>query len=79
MWQEAGLVRDAAGLRGALLRIGDGRASPQHQVARLLCWSALLRTESRGAHYRTDHPNLDSDWRGHLVLRQEEEPMLELA
>jgi len=24
--------------------------------------SALLRTESRGAHHRTDHPNTDPDW-----------------
>ncbi len=31
---------------------------------------ALERSESRGAHYRTDHPDLDPDWRHNIVVSQ---------
>ncbi len=31
--------------------------------------SALERTESRGAHYRTDHPETDPDWRRNIYSR----------
>ena len=33
-------------------------------AARLIARSALLRTESRGVHYRTDHPHPDPSWAG---------------
>jgi len=37
-------------------------------VARLMIWSALQRTESRGVHYRTDFPARDdAHWRRHVV------------
>lgn len=36
-------------------------------VAQILLLAALRRTESRGAHYRSDYPALDDEaWRGHL-------------
>jgi succinate dehydrogenase/fumarate reductase flavoprotein subunit len=79
MWDQVGLVRDAAGLRAALgeiEHIGEGLAdvgvtggtafnlawqdwlnlTNQVAVAQLIATSALLRTESRGAHYRRDFP-----------------------
>ncbi|MFB6295833.1 MAG: L-aspartate oxidase, partial [Halobacteriales archaeon] len=31
---------------------------------------ALERTESRGAHYRTDHPDLDPDWQRNIYLER---------
>jgi L-aspartate oxidase len=37
-------------------------------VARLMIWSALQRTESRGVHYRADFPNRDDEhWVKHVV------------
>jgi L-aspartate oxidase len=51
LWRQAGLVRDADGLRAL--------SEDPHPLARLIARHALLRTESRGAHMRSDHPALD--------------------
>ncbi|MDQ3815793.1 MAG: hypothetical protein M3347_17915, partial [Armatimonadota bacterium] len=41
-------------------------------IARLIVRAALERTESRGAHYRTDFPETDDEhWRRHILLRCE--------
>jgi L-aspartate oxidase len=69
MWREAGLVRDAAGLERL-------RRAP-HLLARLAAVSALFRAESRGAHFRADHPHEDKAFAGHVVLRPGREPVLE--
>ncbi|HXA43391.1 MAG TPA: L-aspartate oxidase [Candidatus Solibacter sp.] len=79
MWQSAGLIRDAERLRTALDRIGDGSASPQHQAARLLCEAALIREESRGAHYRQDHPALSKRWAGHIIQHVDRGTTFELV
>ncbi|RLC08921.1 MAG: succinate dehydrogenase/fumarate reductase flavoprotein subunit, partial [Deltaproteobacteria bacterium] len=39
------------------------------QVSRMVCRSALLRTESRGAHFRSDYPAEDDiNWRTYIVV-----------
>ena len=38
--------------------------------SRLVAEAALLREESRGAHYRTDFPEAREEWRRHLVYRR---------
>ncbi|MEP6953128.1 MAG: FAD-dependent oxidoreductase [Solirubrobacteraceae bacterium] len=52
VWRHAGLVRDAAGLTAL--------ASDPHPLARLIARHAILREESRGAHRRSDFPDLDA-------------------
>jgi L-aspartate oxidase len=36
-------------------------------TARLIVAGALMRRESRGAHFRADYPRAEEAWRGHLV------------
>lgn len=46
----------------------------QLTVARLVVESALLREESRGAHYRSDYPDRnDKEWLRYIVLRRHAE------
>ena len=51
LWRDAGLQRDAEGLRRL--------AHDPFPLARLIAAACLARTESRGAHQRTDHPQTD--------------------
>jgi L-aspartate oxidase len=81
MWQNAGLLRDVAGLSEMLLKLeglyvipASDRASLElanlHTVAELIVLSALAREESRGAHYRTDFPKReDAEFGKHSVIR----------
>ncbi|MGF7532406.1 L-aspartate oxidase [Bacillus mexicanus] len=38
------------------------------QTAKLMTFSALLREESRGAHFRTDFPQADMRWQGRQIV-----------
>ena len=40
------------------------------EVSQALLVSALVRTESRGAHYRDDYPDSDEAWKGHNLIVQ---------
>jgi L-aspartate oxidase len=77
MWEKAGLVRTGDGLREARAAIerlagqlppGAAEARSQATVAALVATAALARPESRGAHYRADHPLSDRSWRRRILL-----------
>jgi L-aspartate oxidase len=38
------------------------------EIGSLILTSALMRTESRGGHYRTDFPALDPNWQVHTIV-----------
>jgi len=40
-------------------------------LSEMVCRSALLRTESRGSHYRTDFPEEDKNWIKNIVVRND--------
>lgn len=69
LWEDCGLVRDAAGLERL-------RRSP-HLLARLITESALAREESRGSHFRVDFPAQSEAFERHVVHRAGSEPALE--
>jgi L-aspartate oxidase len=81
MWDAVGLVRTGSFLRSALdhletlaARLGDaGPTADLVTVARLVATAALQRTESRGAHYRADHPHADASWQRRIVLARGED------
>ena len=83
-----GVLRSAGGLGAAVARLGDLAATPGAEpsaraweasnlvtVATVLARAALAREETRGSHWRDDHPERDDRrWDGHLdtVLRDGE-------
>jgi L-aspartate oxidase len=70
LWEDAGLIRNAAGL--------SRLAESPHLLASLVARSALAREESRGGHFRSDFPDENAELDGHhTVLRPDHEPELE--
>ena len=83
MWNSVGIVRDGQGLLETAKTLAAWSAHisspsdrPSHElqhlllVGRLVTEAALLREESRGAHYRTDFPNAKPEWLKHLAFRR---------
>ena len=77
MWQHAGIVRTAEGLRGSLdelaeiesrLPVGATEELNLVQTGRMVAEAALLRRESRGGHYRSDYPRAKRAWRKRHIL-----------
>ncbi|MFZ0892299.1 MAG: L-aspartate oxidase [Thermoplasmata archaeon] len=84
LWEWVGIVRTPAQLRRAveeLYSIGR-RYEPTHSdtpansaahaalVGYLIVRAARARVESRGSHYRTDHPRPRASWRLHLGIQR---------
>ena len=86
MWGSVGMVRNGESLSETVeftKRFESCRVEPIQTssieaynmalVSQLIAFSALQRTESRGAHYRLDYPDRnDKDWMCHLVLKQKD-------
>jgi L-aspartate oxidase len=83
MWRQMGVVRDSSGLEDALGKIAfwaravRDLAMPDTRVwelvnmltvARLCTFGARARVESRGVHYRSDHPDSRPEWRMHTLI-----------
>jgi succinate dehydrogenase/fumarate reductase flavoprotein subunit len=46
-------------------------------LSEMVCRSALLRTESRGSHFRSDFPQEDNaNWLKNIVIRKENDEMV---
>ena len=76
MWQHAGIARTGKGLRTALTELDEiadrlpaGATEEANMVdtARLIAEAALMRSESRGGHFRTDFPKAKRKWRGRHI------------
>ena len=84
MWSCAGIERDGDGMRAALEQIASWAAAPPNprtrdaferremaSLAQLMLLPALSRTESRGAHFRSDYPARDdARWLRRQVYRR---------
>jgi L-aspartate oxidase len=84
MWDKVGIVRDGPGLAEAALTLAMWQRSaspptdrPSQELANLLLTArivteaALLRQESRGAHYRIDFPETLDSWRHSIIFRKD--------
>lgn len=74
MWERVGILRDGDSLRRALAefeQIAGGSLSTASRnfvtLANLVATAALWREESRGGHFRTDHPDQAEEWRVHSI------------
>lgn len=85
MWQDVGIVRSEESLKRALNKLDEFQNkldfTPMTEeeielknmvlVSKLIAKAALDRTESRGAHYRSDFPKQDDkNWKRHLIYKQ---------
>jgi len=90
LWDNVGIVRDGNHLRSALDEFGElaRHTEPRREsdvpgpvanavlTASLIARAALTRTESRGAHYRSDFPQRRPAWRLHVGIVRRDAPPL---
>jgi len=88
LWDNVGIVRTGSGLRAALEELAElGRSTEPRAsdelpgpvanavlTASLISRAALTRTESRGAHYRSDFSERRPGWRLHIGIVRQEPP-----
>jgi L-aspartate oxidase len=83
LWDKAGIVRDKEGLEQAAATLAAWQSSlpvptdlPSNELSnlilagRLMTESALIRKESRGAHFRSDFPQTSQKWQSHIIWKK---------
>lgn len=83
MWDKVGIVRSGESLAAAASILANWERVPPPPsdrpsyelrnlilIGRLMTEAALLRQESRGAHFRSDFPQPSSAWLRHIVFRK---------
>ena len=83
MWDKVGIIRSGEGLKEAAGILATWQSllpqpsdRPSYELdnlvlcARLTTEAALLREESRGAHFRTDFPKASPEWQRHSGFRK---------
>jgi len=83
MWDKVGIIRSGEGIEEATGILATWESllpqpsdRPSYELnnlvlcARLVTEAALLRKESRGAHFRTDFPKASPEWQRHTVFRK---------
>lgn len=87
MWENVGILREGKKLEYALNYLEKWMKEfdiffPDKEflelknmitVGYLMAKSALLREESRGAHFRVDFPTMKDKWRKHIILEKDKE------
>jgi L-aspartate oxidase len=93
MWRNVGIVRDAEDLAEAdgliefwqsyvLDKVFSQPAGWELQnmltLGRLIAHAAYVRTETRGVHYRADHPQRDdANWQRHILMARDRDLRIE--
>jgi L-aspartate oxidase len=85
MWDKVGILRDGKNLAEAAdymaawqKRVSTPTDRHSHELynmvlaGRLVIEAALMREESRGAHFRSDFPETKSEWQRHIVFLEQE-------
>ena len=68
-------MRSGAGMSGKFALARTIETELIVQLGEIVVNSCLMRTESRGAHYRTDFPETDPKWLKNVIVRTKgEEP-----
>ncbi len=80
-WDKVGVIRNKEGLTGVADTLAAWQKTlppptdrPSHELhnliltGRLVTEAALLREESRGAHFRSDFPQTSAEWQRHIVF-----------
>jgi len=83
MWDKVGIIRSGESLEEAVdifttweSLLPQPSDRPSYELnnlvlcARLVTEAALLRKESRGAHFRTDFPQTSPEWQRHIVFKK---------